>query len=272
METILDVFRVFSTRQVVMAVLDIVLVWLLIYWVLLLIRGTRAAQVMLGFVALGVALLASRTLELSTVSWLLDNVLSYVIILAIVVFQSEIRTALMRVGRQVRLPWGQSELSASLEEVLRSVERLASLSQGALIVFEREATLDELTEGGVTLDAKVSAQLLMAIFRPDPENPIHDGAVVIRDWRIARASVLLPLSAADDLDERYGTRHRAAIGITEETDAVSVVVSEERGEVSVCFHGNIVSGVELGKLKGVLTNLLRRGKPPRLAAARQHSG
>lgn len=250
-----------SAKQAVLAVLDILLVWFLIYWVFLLIRGTRAVQAVLGFVLLGAALMISRYLDLTTLGWLLDNVLSYVIILAIVIFQPEIRRVLMQVGLKIRLPWGQTDITHSLDEVLAAIQRLAGLSQGALLVFEREAVLDEWVKGGVVMDSRISSELLMAIFRPSAENPIHDGAVIIRDWRIAKAAVLLPLTSAEDLDARLGTRHRAAIGITEETDAVSLVVSEERGEVSVCFHGNIVMGVEMAKLKNVLSNLLRRGSP-----------
>ncbi len=247
-----------STRDLLLGTVDVALVAYLIYRVLLMIRGTRAAQMIAGMVIIGVAYLASTRFELGTLGWLLDNFLQYFIILIIVVFQDDIRRALMRMGRRMFLARRQREELYLVEEVVRAVERMARLRVGALIVFERVASLDEFIQPGTILDAKVSREILWSIFRVDAENPVHDGAVIIRTLRIYQAGALLPLSQLTELERSLGTRHRAALGITEETDAVSVVVSEERGSISVCHLGQIVQNVDADNLRATLLNIFRR--------------
>lgn len=251
-----------TLRALLLAAADISIVAYLIYRVLLMIRGTRAAQMIAGMVLVGVAYLASTRFELGTLAWLLDNLLQYFIILIIVVFQDDIRRALSRMGRRMFLARRQREEMYLAEEVVRAVERMARLRMGALIVFEREASLDEFIQPGTEMDAKVSRELLWSIFRVDAENPVHDGAVIIRNLRIYQAGALLPLSQKTELERNLGTRHRSGLGITEETDAVVVVVSEERGSIAVCHLGQILLDVKIDDLRSTLQSILRKDRLP----------
>jgi diadenylate cyclase len=248
-----------SPRTVAVTAIDLALVYYLIYRVLLMIKGTRAAQMVVGIVLVGAAFLAADRLELTTVSWVLDNFISYFIIIIIVVFQRDIRRALGRIGQGV-LPFGRGrEAAGAIDEVVAAVGHLARARIGAIIVLERDAAIVELVDELTPVDAKLSRQLLVALFVPNRDNELHDGAVVIgKTGRIEAARVLLPLSKANLLAE-LGTRHRAAIGITEDTDAVAVVVSEERGEVSLCFRGSIARDIDLPTLRRALRSLLDRG-------------
>jgi diadenylate cyclase len=256
-----------TPRDLLLAAVDILVVAFLIYRLLLMIRGTRAAQMIAGMVLLGVGYLAARQFEFGTLSWLLDNFLSYVIIVIIVVFQDDIRRALMRMGRGVFMARRQREEVYVVEEVVKAVERMARLKTGGLIVFERQAGLDEFIQPGTVLDARVSRELLWSIFRVDPENPVHDGAVIIRNLTVYQAGALLPLTTSTELERRLGTRHRAAIGITEETDAVVVVVSEERGVISLCYHGRILRMDDADALRTTLLGIFT--KPRRSRKGRQ---
>jgi len=222
-----------TVTSVITTVVDIALVYYLIYRVLLMIRGTRAAQMVVGIVLIGAAFFVAERLELSTVSWLLDNFISYFIILIIVVFQQDIRRALGRIGSNV-LPFGRrQEATYTVDEVVAACAQLARARMGAIVVFERDAALEEFVDDATRIDAALSRQLLVSLFVPARDNELHDGAVVIgKNHRLDLARALLPLSRATDLGPEFGTRHRAALGITEDTDAVAVVVSEERGTVS----------------------------------------
>lgn len=247
-----------STREVILAAVDVLLVAYLIYRVLLMIRGTRAAQMIAGMVLVGAAYLASTRFELGTMGWLLDNFLQYFIILIIVVFQDDIRRGLMRMGRRMFLARRMQEELYLVEEVVRAVERMARLRMGSIVVFERVAGLDEFIQPGTVMDARVSRELIWSIFRVDSENPVHDGAVIIRNLRIYQAGALLPLTQRTELERSLGTRHRAAIGITEETDAVVVVVSEERGSISLCQGGHIVQNLTADDLRATLIDVFRK--------------
>jgi diadenylate cyclase len=242
--------------QVATTAIDIALVYYLIYRFLLTIRGTRAAQMVVGIVLIGVAFMVSQRVELTTVSWLLDNFISYFIILIIVVFQQDIRRALGRIGQNV-LPFGRrQEASHVVDEVVAACAQLARARMGAIIVFERDAALEEFVDDATRVDAALSRQLLVSLFVPAKDNELHDGAVVINKLhRIELARALLPLSRATDLGPEFGTRHRAALGITEDTDAVVVVVSEERGEISLCFKGSIARDLEPVMLRRALVGL-----------------
>ncbi|HET9620407.1 MAG TPA: diadenylate cyclase CdaA [Kofleriaceae bacterium] len=242
-------------------VVDVALVYYLIYRLLLTIRGTRAAQMVVGIVLVGCAFFVAERLELSTVSWLLDNFIQYFIILIIVVFQQDIRRALGRIGQNVMPFARRHETSQIVDEVVAATAQLARARIGAIIVFERDAALEEFVDDATRLDAALSRQLLVSLFVPARDNELHDGAVVIgKNHRIELGRALLPLSRATDLGPEFGTRHRAALGITEDTDAVVVVVSEERGEISLCFKGSIARDLEPKALRRALVGLFAGGR------------
>jgi len=247
--------------SVLTTLVDVALVYYLIYRLLLTIRGTRAAQMVVGIVLVGAAFFVAERAELSTVSWLLDNFISYFIILIIVVFQQDIRRTLGRIGQNV-LPFGRrQETTQIVDEVVAASAHLARSKIGAIIVFERDAALEEFVDDATRIDGVMSRQLLVALFVPAKDNELHDGAVVIgKNHRIEMARALLPLSRATDLGPEFGTRHRAALGITEDTDAVSVVVSEERGEISLCFKGSIARDLEPVVLRRALVGLFADGR------------
>lgn len=248
-------------QSVVTTLVDIALVYYLIYRLLLTIRGTRAAQMVVGIVLIGAAFFVAERLELSTVSWLLDNFISYFIILIIVVFQQDIRRALGRIGQGV-IPFGRKqETTHIVDEVVAACAQLARARMGAIVVFERDAALEEFVDDATRIDAALNRQLLVSLFVPARDNELHDGAVVIgKSHRIDLARALLPLSRATDLGPEFGTRHRAALGITEDTDAVAVVVSEERGEISLCFKGSIARDLEPVMLRRALIGLFAGGR------------
>ena len=247
--------------------LDIGLVAVLIYWGLVIIRGTRAMQMAAGLVLLFVGYLVSSRLGLITIWTILDSLVTYFVLVVVVIFQADIRRALMRVGRGP-LFRGQrtARETAVIEEVVKAATALAQKRIGGLVVFEREAELNEFIESGTVLDASVSKELLYSIFIPSFENPMHDGAVIIRDGRVWQAGAFLPLTGGSH-DRTLGTRHRAAPGISEETDAVVVVVSEERGATSLCFNGNIVRNLDGDSLRDALFGLFYRPQKAAAAAA-----
>lgn len=235
---------------------DIFIVGAVLYYLLLMLKGTRAMQMGIGLGLVFIAYQASKRLGLVTLYAMLDTFITSLVLLVIVIFQNDIRRALMRFGRRPLFTSARAALENQvIEEVVRAAMALAKRHIGALIVFEREAILDEFIEHGTVLDATVSKELIYSVFIPSLENPVHDGAVIIRDGRIWQAGAFLPLASSSKLDPLFGTRHRAAIGLTEETDAVVVVVSEERGEVSLCFNGNTVRNLESASLRRVLVRL-----------------
>jgi len=254
--TRIQMFFARPPQLVLIDIADIMLVAFVLYRVLLLIRGTRAMQMGIGMALVFVAYQVSRTTGLMTLYTMLDSLLTYIVLIIVVVFQNDIRRALMRVGRR---PLFRSARTAQethvIEDVIKAATSLAQKRIGALIVFERDAMLDEFIEPGTVLDAGVSKELLYSIFIPSFENPMHDGAVIIRERRVWQAGAFLPLTSSPKLDRTVGTRHRAAIGITEETDAVVVVVSEERGAISLCFNGNMVRNLDAGSLRDALLGL-----------------
>lgn len=205
----------------------------------------------IGLLTIFVIYQVTRYLELITLYTLLHTFLSSIVILAVIVFQDDIRRALVRVGRFARFSHAQE--AQVVDEVMRGASSLAERRIGALIVFEREAKLDDFfIEQGSSMDAAVNGDLLYAIFIPAFQNPVHDGAVVLRNFRIAYAGAFLPLTRNTNLDKTLGTRHRAAIGITEETDALALVVSEERGTISLCSEGTLDKDLEPAALRAAL--------------------
>jgi len=230
------------------AAADILIAAFVIYQALVFIQGRRAMHMVVG-VALAVTFFYfSRWTRLDTVSWLLSTMLPYFVFLIIIVFQSEIRRALAHFG-QTAFPGSLSRINRteSTEEIVLSVEKLASSRTGALIVIERNIGLRSYIESGVALDAVLSYDLLVTIFNHDL--PLHDGAVIVQNNRIAAAACFLPLTVKPRLSKDMGTRHRAAIGITEETDAVAIVVSEETGSLSLAHDGQIERGLTLEVLR-----------------------
>lgn len=238
----------------VSAAVDIVIVALSIYWLLLLVRGTTAMTVLRGVgVLLISAFVLSRIFNLVVINWILRNSVTGLLVGALIVFQPEIRRALERLGRTgMRSILRREERQDTLNMIVRASFGLARSSTGALIVVERETGLQEVIDTGIPMNATLSVELLLSIF---PETgPLHDGAVVIRGGTIVAAGCTLPLSDSP-LPAEYGMRHRAAVGLTERTDAVVVVVSEERGSVSLCSNGRMVPNLDEHRLSRQLHRL-----------------
>jgi diadenylate cyclase len=221
--------------------LDILIVAYVIYRIFLLIRGTRTVQMVVGLVLIGLAFVTSQMLGMFTVNWLLNNFLGSLIIILVVIFQADIRRALTRMGAGPSFGI-RGSAARTAEEVAAAAAWLAARRIGALIVIEREVGLSEFAETGRLLDARVSRELLENIFTRG--TPLHDGAVIIKGDRIVAAGCLLPLSTNPDVSLSLGTRHRAAIGLTEENDALVTVVSEETGTISIASRGRLVQGME----------------------------
>lgn len=235
--------------------LDILLVAFIIYRIILLIKGTRAVQMLLGLGVILLVYVLSRVTGLYTLHWLLDNFLSSIILVIIVIFQNDIRRALIHVGRNPFFSEiGYREEDAVLDELVKACVNMANRRIGALIVIERTTGLKDFLEVGVEIDAKVSSDLITSIFLP--YSPIHDGALVLQGGRMARAGCFLPLSQNPDLHKTLGTRHRAAIGLTELVDAVAITVSEETGRISVVVNGKMTRNLDSVGLKRVLKRLL----------------
>jgi len=245
---------VFANFDPARDLIDVALVTIAIYWLLLLIRGTRAVQILVGLIVLFGVFLTSEIFQLVTVNALLDNFLGSFVIIMVILFQHDIRRALARVGRGFFPSVSAQQASQMLEDVVRAAQTLAQRTVGALIVIEREHHLDEQMETGISIDAAVSKELLVSLFMP--YSPLHDGAAVVQQGRIAHAGCILPLTLREDLPEGVGTRHRAAVGITEETDAVVVVVSEETGAISLVLGGTMVRGLDAARLRVALREIL----------------
>ncbi|MFO0693116.1 MAG: diadenylate cyclase CdaA [Polyangiales bacterium] len=264
-----------SAMLVLRDCLDILLVATLIYVVLAFLKGTRAMQVAIGMGVLMAAYFVSRRLGLITTWTILDSILTYLVLIVVVLFQNDIRRGLMRVGsRSFFRSQRTAKETAVIEEVIKAASSLAHKRIGAIVVFERGAQLDEFIEDGTVLDADVTKELLYTIFIPSFENPMHDGAVIIRDGRVWQAGAFLPLAGTAARDRSLGARHRAALGISEESDAVVVVVSEERGQISLCFDGNIVRNLDAPSLRDALFALFFRpstAKAPRAGDSRRDS-
>lgn len=240
-----------SVLKVLIAIADVGVVAYLIYRVLLLIRGTRAQQILVGLALVGLGFFVSKLLGLKTLSWILDNFISSFLLIVIVVFQHDIRRGLSRVGRRRVLGGiGYGQGAYLVDELTRAAEAMAKDRIGAIILVEREADLSELAETGIRVDARISTGLLIQIFTPP--GPLHDGALIIQQGRITAAAVFLPLTQNPRLDPVLGTRHRAAVGVTEEIDAMAIVVSEERGQISIAEGGTLTRDLDGAMLRKVL--------------------
>jgi diadenylate cyclase len=245
MGDILEQFNVY-------AFVDITLIAFVIYHLLILIRGTRAAQILTGILIIfGAFFLVSQFYPLTTLKWMLNKFYSSFIIVIVIIFQEDIRLMLSRMGKKPLLPGGEGFSSKQIvDEIIRASYNLAQRRIGALIVLERNIILDRYVEIGVKLDARVSRDLLMAIFHPTA--PIHDGAVIIQHGRCSAAGCFLPLTRDENLDPNLGTRNRAAMGVSQETDALVVLVSEEEGSVSLVVEGTPRRDLEAKELRKLL--------------------
>ena len=231
--------------------LDIGIVAFAVYWLIRMIRGTRAMQMIIGLVVILLAYVASQMLGLFTLNWMLDNFLESILVVIIVIFQSDIRRALTQVGRTPLFGIADRiERGQAMEEITKAVVSLAGKRVGALIVLEREVGLNDYIEVGTPLDARVSRELVESVFLP--HSPIHDGALVIQKGRVAAARCFLPLSVDMDLSKELGTRHRAAVGLTEETDAAAIVVSEEQGKISFVVDSKVSQDLDGPQLRAAL--------------------
>jgi len=246
-------------------ILDIVFVAIIFYRLLLIVKGTKAAQMLIGLGLLLLASLLSERLELYTVNWIIQSFWAQIVIVLIILFQPEIRRALAHIGEARFLTaFTSAEELKSLDEIVKAAVALANRKMGALIVIERETSLKDFVEMGTLLDAKVSKDILLSIFHTT--SPIHDGAVVIRGNRIVAAGCFLPIALSSEVSKALGTRHRAGIGLTEETDAIAIIVSEETGAISMATAGKLETAIDMESLRIRLTNIFttaERRKVPR---------
>ncbi|MCB9527897.1 MAG: diadenylate cyclase CdaA [bacterium] len=253
-------------RSAMSSVLDVVIIFYIIYRVLLIIKGTRAVPMLVGITAIAVLYGLSQEgyLNLPTFNWLLEQFIGNILIILVVLFQADIRRALASFGRaQILTSFRTSEGAQVIDELVKATTSLADRRIGALVVIEREADLSPYLEESTRIEAKLSKELLYSLFVPERQNPLHDGAVVVRNGRIQAAGVFLPMSVNPAIDRALGTRHRAALGLSEETDAVIIVVSEERGAVSLAHEGELMPDLSPSELRDNLTTLMIK-RPTRL--------
>ena len=250
-----DILPILS-RLSLASIVDILLVTLVFYWILTLVQGTQAVQLLRGILILSVlaAIAASAFSTLTAFSWLLNKALPALLVAIPVIFQPELRRALDRLGRTSKIfatPYQSNQLGSAIDAVSRTAVAMSQLRHGGLIVFERNTGLEDYVETGTRLEAVVTSNVLMTIFFPG--TPLHDGAVIVRKGRVAAAAVVLPLGDSNVTGKRVlGTRHLAALGITEVTDAIAVVISEETGIISVAHNGQLIRGLDKKRLEQVL--------------------
>jgi diadenylate cyclase len=250
---------------------DILVVSALIYEILKLIRGTRAVQMAVGGGFLVALFYVSRWARLETVNWLIRNMVGYLVFAVIVLFQSDIRRALAHLGRAPFFRYFAKPESAeeSIEELVVAANMLAVQRIGAIVAIERQIGLRNYIEGGIPLDAVLTYDLIMSIFQPS--SPLHDGAVIVQGDRVAAAACFLPLTVNPKLSKELGSRHRAAIGLTEENDSVAIVVSEETGSISVVADGDVERGLTADALRVRLRSLVLERHTPKRASRLQYT-
>ena len=238
-----------------MDILDIFIASVIIYEILVLLKGTRAIQVLTGLVLVGVIYVLSMALGLITVNEILSRFFSYLLVIIIIIFQDDIRRVLAKMGKTpfFNFSSAQKENTEIVEQLVKTAVSLSRKRMGALIVLEQSMGLTESIEIGVKLDSEVNSELIVSIF--STTSPIHDGAVVIREGRISSAGCFLPLTRNPNVEKSLGTRHRAAIGLTESTDAVVIVVSEEQREISVAKDGELIRGLDSPTLRKMLSDM-----------------
>ena len=262
-EVAINLWTVITSMRFPTDYIDILLVAVLLYYCIRIIRDARAGQLFKGIVLILLILQVAKILKLSAVSYLIDTLLQYGFLAVIVVFQPELRTVLEKMGRtnlrkisifNTQKGVLDDEVAGVVDQVCECAEDLSQNHIGGLMVFERSTKLGDIIDTGIALDSQVSAQMLGTIFFPN--TPLHDGAVVIRGSRIAAAGCLLPLSQRMEISSSLGTRHRAAVGMSEVSDALTIVVSEETGRISYTRNGTITTGISMEELRKVLTDSL----------------
>ncbi|MCA9406745.1 MAG: diadenylate cyclase CdaA [Candidatus Omnitrophica bacterium] len=249
--------------NIVKPTLEILILWIVFYKILVFFYGTRAFQVLKGIAYLLGAFLLAQILGFDTLNWLLTKFFAISIIAVLIIFQQELRQGLARLGQQHLFSIGleESEILAVIEEITAAAYKLSRQKIGCLIALERDTKLSTYIESGVAIDGKISAEILQTIFTP--QTPLHDGGVITRGDRILAASCLFPLSDNPNFSKIIGTRHRAALGITEQTDSIVVMVSEETGEISVASDGRFIPVVNKERLVNILKSLLVPNKQPK---------
>jgi uncharacterized protein (TIGR00159 family) len=249
-----DLIPEFLRGLSVLDLVDIAAVSVILYWILLLIKGTRAIQMLFGLIILGGSYILAQGVDLNTLEWILENFLGSIVIVIVVLFQDEIRRALALVGSNPLTGMNPGEQKYIIDELVKAATMFSGRRIGALIAIERSTGLKNYIERGVSVDSVLSQDLLLSFFMPF--SPIHDGAVIISGGRIAAARCLLPLTTNPRLEKILGTRHRAALGLTEETDAVVIIVSEETGRISAACEGKLYSRLEPEELRRILDRLI----------------
>jgi len=252
----------FEVLQYLGDIIDILLVWFVIYKLIMVIRGTKAVQLLKGITVIIVVRVLSQYLGLSTLQWLMDQALTWGFLAIIIIFQPELRRALEQLGRGKFFTrtaiQEDEEQSKVIESIVKATEYMAKRRIGALLTIERETGMGDYIETGISLRANVSSELLINIFIPN--TPLHDGAVIIQKNQVAAAACYLPLSESPFISKELGTRHRAAVGISEVTDSITVVVSEETGSISLAKNGELHRNLSIEKLKDMLESEFKRAK------------
>jgi diadenylate cyclase len=255
----LDYFAGLTLKNSIKDIADVLIVSYIIYRLIIMVRGTRAVQLLRGIVLLVITWALSTWLNLYTLKWLMNQMFTFGVVSVLIIFQPELRRALEQLGRGkllfTRSSPEEQDVSDHINEVIKTVNYLARRKFGALIVFERETGLNDYIESGVKMNSLLSSELLSNVFIPN--TPLHDGAVIIRGNQIMAAGCYLPLSENPFISKELGTRHRAAIGISEMCDAISVVVSEETGQISLAINGQIVRDIKEESLISKLFEELR---------------
>ncbi|MFD1179150.1 diadenylate cyclase CdaA [Paenibacillus puldeungensis] len=255
----MNYFTSLTWQDSIKDIIDILIVTYIIYHLILLVRGTRAVQLLKGILVLVVIWAVSTWFDLYTLKWLMNQMFTFGVLAIFIIFQPELRRALEQLGRGKlfgRNIADEEELSKEIGEIIKAVNYLSRRKIGALIVFERDTGLNEYTESGIPMQSIITSQLLINIFIPN--TPLHDGAVIIQGQKISAAACYLPLSENPFISKELGTRHRAAIGISEVGDAVSVVVSEETGQISLAIDGQVVRDINEESLISKLYEELRQ--------------
>jgi diadenylate cyclase len=242
------------------AAIEIVLLAGAIYYGYLFFRGTRGAKVLTGLAILFILLtLISQLLNLTVIGWLLRSLTAFLAIALVVIFQPELRRALAELGSS-RIFSSPSQKRETIDLITEAVFELAGRQIGALVAIEKDTAIRNFAESGVNLDSEISPELLLTIFYP--KTPLHDGGVIIRNDRISAAACIFPVSQREDLDRTLGLRHRAGLGITEESDAIAIIVSEETGAICICYRGKIERGFRPGQFEKRLSELLLLDEAP----------
>lgn len=258
MEQLLDIFRVEGWKDALLLLIDAAIVYFVIYRILLLIKGTRAVQMLFGLVVIIMFFVISQEqyLNLATTHWFIERFIANFIIIVVIIFQHDIRRALAQFGRTSLLAGTRAfEETQVLEEVIKASVMLSSRKIGSLVAVEREADLSHFTEEGIKIDSVVTKDLLFSIFVPEHQNPLHDGAVVVQKGRVTAAGCFLPLTNNPRVEKALGTRHRAGIGLSEDTDAAVVIVSEETGIISIAYGGELYRDLDANEMRDLLQRI-----------------